>query len=107
MDDVGERLGLFLKNKNVRPTAVEQQCGISNGLVGKAIKKQTHLSSEKIEKILSAYPDLSAEWLFRGTGDMVLDNDDIDMANNKLAILQDKVDKMERMINAIIASGNR
>ena len=102
MDDTGKRLGEFLRYKKVRPTQVERECGISNGLVGKAIKKQTHLSSDKLEKILSAFPDLSAEWLLRGIGPMVLgEGSDYELANDRLSILQDKVDMLEKWIRVM------
>lgn len=100
MDDTGKRLGEFLRYKKVRPTQVERDCGISNGLVGKAIKKQTHLSSDKLEKILSVFPDLSAEWLLRGIGPMILgEGGEFELANDRLTTLQERVDILERWVN--------
>ena len=38
---------------------------------GNAFKTKTTIGSDKLEKILIAYQDLSAEWLLRGTGSMI------------------------------------
>lgn len=74
MSGVEERLAEYLKYKGIKFGTAEKACGMSNGLLGKAVMKNTHLGSDKIENILRAYQDLSAEWLMRGTGPMLLAN---------------------------------
>lgn len=71
MSSTEKRLAEFLKNKGIKYSTAEKACGISNGLLGKAITKDMHLGSDKIENILKVYPELSAEWLMRGTGNML------------------------------------
>lgn len=41
----------------------------------KGAAKQSELGGDKISKILSLYPRLSAEWLMRGVGEMIIDTD--------------------------------
>lgn len=45
--------------------------GLSIGLLGKLKKSGKGMSSTNIEKILSSYPDLNAEWLLTGRGEML------------------------------------
>ncbi len=47
------------------------------------INGETAISAATIELILTAFPDVSAEWLLRGTGDMFLWQSAIDNAERK------------------------
>lgn len=66
------RFKAYLEVKKITNGRAEKDCGLSNGLIGNAIKAGSALGSDKLEKILSVYPDLSAEWLLRGTGNMII-----------------------------------
>lgn len=67
-----ERLKEYLDYKGWSNYKAEQDCGLSNGLIGNALKTGSNLGSDKLENILSVYTDLSAEWLLRGVGSMLL-----------------------------------
>ena len=67
-----ERFKAYLDAKGIKNAQAEAACGLSNGLIGNALKASSSIGSDKLEKILSAYPDLSAEWLLRGTGSMMV-----------------------------------
>ena len=62
----------YLKSKGIKYAQAERECGLSNGIIKSALNKGSALGSDKVENILLTYPDLSAEWLLRGTGDMLL-----------------------------------
>lgn len=66
------RLMEYLNAKGIKPGRAEKDCGFSNGLIGSAFRTQSSIGSDKIEKILSIYQDLSAEWLLRGMGTMII-----------------------------------
>jgi hypothetical protein len=51
------------------------ETGIANGLLGKA-RKRGSLSGSNISKLINTYKDLSADWLFRGEGDMIRNEED-------------------------------
>ena len=44
---------------------------MSNASFGKSLKNKGAIGSDKIEKILSVYPDLSPTWLLTGSGSML------------------------------------
>ena len=69
-----ERFREYLDAKGIANARAEKDCGFSNGLIGNALKTKTTIGSDKLEKILSVYSDLSAEWLLRGVGSMLLDD---------------------------------
>lgn len=67
-----ERFKEYLDAKGIANARAEKDCGFSNGLIGNALKTKTTIGSDKLEKILTVYQDLSAEWLLRGTGNMIV-----------------------------------
>lgn len=68
-----DRLDKYMKYKGLNDNKITVETGISNGLIGKA-RKRGGLSQENISKILDNYPDLDANWWFRGVGEMTLQN---------------------------------
>lgn len=73
------RLKKYMEAKTISTAAFEKSIGMSNGLLGKQLKKNGTIGSDKLEKILINYPDLSPEWLILGAGPM-LKSDDLDLA---------------------------
>lgn len=67
-----ERIIKYLEVKDIKLAQAERECGFSNGLLGNAFRTKTTIGGDKIEKILNRYNDLSAEWLLRGTGTMLI-----------------------------------
>ena len=66
-----ERLQCFMEKKGVNDNQMTVNAGLSVGLIGKAKVSGKGMSSMNIEKILLAYPELSADWLLTGVGEMI------------------------------------
>jgi hypothetical protein len=66
-----ERFKEYLDFKGIANFRAEKDCGLSNGLIKNALSANSSFGSDKLEKILNTYPDLSAEWLLRGIGSMI------------------------------------
>ena len=71
MIDFFERLDSFMIYKGLNDNKITNEANISNGLIGKA-RKRGSLSQENISKILYTYPELDANWLFTGLGNMIV-----------------------------------
>lgn len=71
----------FGKNKNY----FANEIGMSSTTVWRQLKGEQALSSKLIEGVLTAYSEVSAEWLLRGTGDIRLEKetDIAETQNNK------------------------
>lgn len=69
-----ERLQCFMTTKGINDNKLTIDAGLSVGLLGKARKTGKSMTSTSIEKILLAYPDLNAEWLLTGRGEMIKGN---------------------------------
>lgn len=65
-----ERLKSYLELNGIPVGAAERACGFGNATLRNAFESGKGIGSDKVEKILSVYTDLSAEWLFRGVGNM-------------------------------------
>lgn len=70
MIDFFERLDIYMNNKGLNDHKLSLETGIANGLIGKA-RKRGSLSGQNISKLINTYQDLSADWLFRGEGEMI------------------------------------
>lgn len=66
--EIKERLFQYLDYKSISPTKAEYTLSWGKG----ALIKAKSISAEKAGEFLLHFNDLSAEWLLRGTGDMIL-----------------------------------
>lgn len=69
---VKERLILFIKETRISTNKFEHTVGLSTGYL-RQLRKEP--SREKIKMIISAFPNLSEEWLLTGEGEMLLGED--------------------------------
>lgn len=67
---IKEKILAFLDFKGIKKTSFFEEAGISpSNFKGNA--RLSELGGDKIAKILTVYPELSAEWLMRGEGEMI------------------------------------
>ena len=69
-----DRLEFFMKTEGLKSNSLTVAAGLSNGLIGKALKNRSSMNSDSIERILCAYTNLSAEWLMTGKGTMYVND---------------------------------
>ena len=65
------RLKEYIDKKGISVSAFEKSIGMSNASFGKSLKNNGAIGSDKLENILKIYPDINAEWLLTGNGDMI------------------------------------
>lgn len=68
---VKERIRVFINYKKISARAFETRCGFSNGYLRQLKNSPT---VDKMEMILSAFPEINREWLTVGNGEMLKDN---------------------------------
>lgn len=69
-----DRLEFFMKTEGLNSNSLTVAAGLSNGLIGKALKNRSSMNSDSIARILCAYTNLSAEWLMTGKGTMYVND---------------------------------
>lgn len=72
-----KRLKEYLDFKKIPTQKAENECGLGASSISKQLPTKDcpegkSIGSENLEKILNTYHDLSAEWLLRGTGSMLI-----------------------------------
>lgn len=72
---MNRRLKQFIDSLNFSIREFETSVGAANGTLRKHINHGTSIKSELVITILTTYPQLSAEWLLRGSGNMLLLHD--------------------------------
>ena len=68
--ELRERVKILLENKKFNPTSFSEAIGVLQQTFNRQIKGQGAISIDTVSAILSTFPDISAEWLLRGTGTM-------------------------------------
>lgn len=66
-----ERVKQFIDFKGISIAAFERSIGMANASFGKSLKNKGAIGSDKLEKILSTYPEISPTWLMTGNGSML------------------------------------
>lgn len=74
-----KRIREYLLHRNLSFNKFEISLGVSHGSISNAWKRQKNIGSNVIENILEIYPEVSAEWLLRGEGDMLNNNDNSEL----------------------------
>lgn len=71
---ITERLQTYMMHKGLNPNKITVEAGLSVGLIGRALKNNSGLNSDTIEKILYTYTDLNPEWFISESGEMLKTN---------------------------------
>lgn len=70
-----QRIMLILDNKQVSVNALSKLVEMSQTTLNTQLKGERGLSANVVSKVLSVFPDVSAEWLMRGVGTMYSNQD--------------------------------
>lgn len=69
-----ERIRLVLSMKSISVNALAKQIGIAQATLNPQLRGDRALSARVVEKILDLFSDVSAEWVFRGKGEVLLED---------------------------------
>lgn len=77
------------------------KCGIAQNTMSYYLSEKRKPSYLAVEKILNAFPDVSAEWLTRGNGDMFLAENQVDTNSaERMNKLIDTIATLQEVINS-------
>lgn len=79
-----QRVKLVLEDKSISVNALSKQINVAQATLNPQLRGDRTLAANIVEKILTAFPDVSAEWLMRGIGTMY-GNQDIDDSSYMVA----------------------
>lgn len=76
---VKERLTQFIKSQGLTVQKFEARCGLSNGYISSMRKS---MGTQKLEIVLSEFPDLNRDWLLYGEGSMLKSDSETAVINH-------------------------
>jgi len=68
---IGLRLKTFFNTLGISMAEFERRSNLSNGQSGKVFTAKLGITVEKLSGVFAAYPELNAEWLLLGRGQML------------------------------------
>lgn len=71
---VKQRIRSLLAEFGSNPTVLAKEYSVNQKTLNNQINSDTQLSASTILLVLNAFSDISAEWLLRGKGEMLLNN---------------------------------
>ena len=90
------RLKAYLKFKEIPINQLEKEIRVGASTLSKALKNNNSIGADKIEKVLLAHPDLSAEWLLRGKGEMILREEGDTADKERIRMLEKQLEQVTR-----------
>lgn len=106
--DVLTRLKEIISHSGLSVRAFSIKCGISQTTLDKQVKGLRSVSLETIIGTLYAFPEISSEWLMRGDGEMIKQQEvntkeleRINKLNNVVDSLQEVIDSKNTTIAAL------
>ena len=70
-----QRVKCVLEDKSISVNALSKQINVAQATLNPQLRGDRTLAANIVEKILEAFPDVSAEWLMRGVGTMYSNHD--------------------------------
>lgn len=75
-DSVLQRIREVFRIKGVSMLQVSNACGIKQNTFSRQVSGESTLSVATLLSIIGYFPDISTEWLLRGDGEMIKENND-------------------------------
>jgi hypothetical protein len=103
-----KRIKDYLDYKGIKISSFEKSVGLSNGSFGGQLKKNRTIGIDKLENILKIYPDLNANWVLTGRGNMLRDKHDHvqtqPLPTNPLSLIQLNYERTIESLNQVIVA---
>lgn len=115
MDTLIDRIKMIIEAKGYSPRAFAIAIGfnystLNNYLTG----RRSTIDSELIEKVLTSFDDISAEWLLRGKGDILIQKEETEPGMDKLksivytiANLQDEINEKTMLTQRLLEENQK
>jgi hypothetical protein len=101
------RIAKFIENTGYNPTSFAAKIGVQQMTLWNQLNGRRKLSLDTVEAILDTFPDISAEWLMRGTGSMNKGDEEqekrianlIDVISMQQETIRNLLDKIKQLQN--------
>lgn len=106
MNVVSDKIKQVLEEKRYSVRQFSQSVGMNATTIGRQLKGEQAMSLALIAGVLNLFPDLSAEWLLRGRGEMYLDAQGVmeEPDPNESLTWQAKYEELEKRYNQLLGA---
>lgn len=94
MSKIVERIKEYMDCRQISIAAFEKSIGLSNASFNKTLKTGGAIGTDKLEKILFAYPDLNPLWLMTGEEPMVIPSGTYKISDKKRSWLKQQIEML-------------
>lgn len=95
-----ERIKGFISHLGLSDRSFAIKCGIQQNTLSRQLSGVRELSLATVSSVLSTYEELSAEWLLRGTGEMLIsENKSDDKSQKRMDLMLDTMSSLQETIN--------
>lgn len=77
MERIIDRVNDYIQYRGMSVRAFENEAGIKYSTISAAIKRGTELNTATLLKIIDTYDDIDTDWLMKGEGEMLKNDDQI------------------------------
>lgn len=111
-----ERIKELIAYTGLSDRAFALKCGLKQNTFSRQLNGLNEVSTQTALSILSTFPEISAEWLLRGTGEMLLTSEQPTASNESdrlsklidtIAFQQDTINNLQRRINELETTNKR
>lgn len=95
-----ERIKTLIAYLGLSTRAFAIKCGLRQNTLSNQLNGMRELSLSTVAAILDAYPEVSAEWLMRGDGQMLIQPNDSSVEVIRINKLVDTITTLQETINA-------
>lgn len=105
-----ERIKELIAYTGLSDRAFALKCGLKQNTFSRQLNGLNEVSTQTALSILSTFPEISAEWLLRGNGEMLLtseqptasnENDRLSKLIDTIAFQQDTINNLQARINEL------
>ena len=108
-NDITDRIKEIINYKQLNVSSFESKIGASNGQIAKAIARKSALKSDLLDSILEFCPEINANWLVTGKGEMLRHDAPTattepqnDSLSALISILQSTITEKDRQIQHLL-----
>lgn len=111
-----ERIKELIAYTGLSDRAFALKCGLKQNTFSRQLNGLNEVSTQTALSILSTFPEISAEWLLRGTGEMLLTSEQPTASNESdrlsklidtIAFQQDTINNLQIRINELETTNKR
>lgn len=95
-----ERIKSLISFLGLSTRAFAIKCGLRQNTLSNQLNGMRELSLSTVVAIINAYPEVSSEWLMRGSGQMILQKEDNSVEMERVNKLVDTITTLQDTINA-------